>query len=546
MNDRLHWTSIIKSLSLYLIFFLIMVFIISQKQNMHVDEVWSYVLANNPGEQSLKYLLPNGETIPSAGDFFTRYMEVDPDHRFDYRTVWDNQTGDVHPPFYYAILHTICSLFPGRWSKWMAALINIFAALGVLYFFRRLLSHFCDDPVIRTFLSISWILLAGFLHTVTFFRMYVLPMLFVTAATASLAERSGREAPADPVIPGNGRIAIRRVTAWLPLWLCIFLGALTHYYCTLYMILLCTIWGIYYLCNRHFREMTALIITSVTAGFSAVFVFPGMIDHVLHSNHGVSAQAQLQERAGWFDRLAAFFRFLNDEVFGGLLGILALSLLFLMILHRITDKKTLQESHDAAFHGVAILLTGIVCGLYFLAVAVMASMKQDRYLFPIYAVLYATLLCAAYAFLKRELSSAGARSALIVLLAVLLSGSAARTSFPFLYRESAPAQAYADQNPDTDCILIYGENPWMINSDIYEIMRYASLTTFQKKAVDPERIKDVIGDHSETVIILIRVGDEDALLKQILEFLPQRYDADLLQTFTYGSSYRIRSAPADD
>ncbi|MFR6590175.1 MAG: hypothetical protein ACLURV_08710 [Gallintestinimicrobium sp.] len=35
------------------------------------------------------------------------------------------QTYDVHPPFYYLPLHTVCSLFPGRFSKWSGIGLNI-------------------------------------------------------------------------------------------------------------------------------------------------------------------------------------------------------------------------------------------------------------------------------------------------------------------------------------------------------------------------------------------------------------------------------------
>lgn len=40
-------------------------------------------------------------------------------------TVTRMQTYDVHPPFYYLLLHTVCSLFPGRFSKWSGIGLNI-------------------------------------------------------------------------------------------------------------------------------------------------------------------------------------------------------------------------------------------------------------------------------------------------------------------------------------------------------------------------------------------------------------------------------------
>ena len=41
-------------------------------------------------------------------------FRVLPGQRFQYGTVTRMQTYDVHPPFYYLLLHTVCSLFPRK------------------------------------------------------------------------------------------------------------------------------------------------------------------------------------------------------------------------------------------------------------------------------------------------------------------------------------------------------------------------------------------------------------------------------------------------
>ena len=50
-------------------------------------------------------------------------------HRFDYASVYYNQTQDVHPPLFYFLLHTVCSLFPGSFTKWTGLGMN-FVLLG--------------------------------------------------------------------------------------------------------------------------------------------------------------------------------------------------------------------------------------------------------------------------------------------------------------------------------------------------------------------------------------------------------------------------------
>ena len=51
---------------------------------------------------------------------FNEYLAVSPDDRFDYAQVYENQIIDAsHPPLYYALVHTVCSFFPGVFSKWL-------------------------------------------------------------------------------------------------------------------------------------------------------------------------------------------------------------------------------------------------------------------------------------------------------------------------------------------------------------------------------------------------------------------------------------------
>lgn len=58
-----------------------------------------------------------------------QYVMVAENERFDYATVYYNQTQDVHPPLYYFFLHTVCSAVPrklykvdGHWLKFLSFL----------------------------------------------------------------------------------------------------------------------------------------------------------------------------------------------------------------------------------------------------------------------------------------------------------------------------------------------------------------------------------------------------------------------------------------
>ena len=72
----------LKSLPVYLAFFLIIVLLFAMKTNYFVDEIWSYGLANN--DDSHIMLVESGKTYEDPEEPFLEWMTVKKGHRFDY------------------------------------------------------------------------------------------------------------------------------------------------------------------------------------------------------------------------------------------------------------------------------------------------------------------------------------------------------------------------------------------------------------------------------------------------------------------------------
>lgn len=107
------------------------VFSVSLKKGMHVDEYYSYGLSNYSGDDIFMHV-DLGKTYDDPAQPFLEYMAVQPGNGFSYGNVWKKQSADVHPPFYYVILHTICSLFPAKFSICLR-LSSILPFLAALY-----------------------------------------------------------------------------------------------------------------------------------------------------------------------------------------------------------------------------------------------------------------------------------------------------------------------------------------------------------------------------------------------------------------------------
>lgn len=97
--------------------------------------------------------------------------------------VWDNQAGDVHPPLYYAIIHTVCSMFAGKFSIWYAGVVNIFFAVLTLWTVRHLVNELTQSSEAVMWGTVFFVLSEGVLSGVSFFRMYIMAMFEVTFVT---------------------------------------------------------------------------------------------------------------------------------------------------------------------------------------------------------------------------------------------------------------------------------------------------------------------------------------------------------------------------
>ena len=91
--------------------FLVASYFCIQKQGFHYDEYYSYYSSN------VTYgLVPTDREWKDVAEIISEF-QVREGEGFRYGLVKTMQSYDVHPPLYYMILHTICSLFPGIFFK---------------------------------------------------------------------------------------------------------------------------------------------------------------------------------------------------------------------------------------------------------------------------------------------------------------------------------------------------------------------------------------------------------------------------------------------
>ena len=161
------------------------------KGGSHSDEVWSYGLANSyyqpfvyqrPGVGIDEAAEADGINLREwiSGSVFRDYITVQEGERFAYGSVWSNQTYDHHPPLYYLLLHTVCSLFPDSFSFGYGFFLScIFLTVTQLFLYKSARLILGDGRAAL----VACALYAGAraaLYTFTFIRQYsLLTMLTV-------------------------------------------------------------------------------------------------------------------------------------------------------------------------------------------------------------------------------------------------------------------------------------------------------------------------------------------------------------------------------
>ena len=354
---------------------LLMLLYAARKTGYHVDELYTYELANYPGGF---YALQDGY-LDAWHDGALFASALHPAQPFDYSIPWNNQKIDVHPPLYYCLVYTAESLLPGLGLPWVGLVPNFFCLLAgaaVLYAAaRRLTGRFW----------VSWLAAAVFLLNVgtqgmaLLTRMYALLMLetlLLAAAHLSLFR----------TVQNGGR------PRWV--WLALaatMAGALTQYFFLVFCFFFCGLFGLWLLAQKRWRTALAYAAAEFGGLAAAYLAFPTMKTHIFGGARGQQALGSFFSLSALGDWAASVGRVL--ALLGGQFGGAALWAFLLLLAAGILYKKGCRLRGDAVFAAM-LALAG---ALYILAINKAAPFEADRY----YVMIYGPLILAGAAVAAR-------------------------------------------------------------------------------------------------------------------------------------------------
>lgn len=503
---------------IYVVFAFLMILAVANKVNLNVDEVYSYGLSNST--QGMNITVEDGVTYYPSNTPWLNYMAVDPDARFRYDLVWRNQSDDVHPPLYYALLHTICSFFPNIVTIWFAALINIVFALGVLLFVRKLVFLLTQDEWVIKLTSLAFICSAGVLSSVTFLRMYIMAMFWTAALTYVVVKQIG-------------------VKINLKFCLSIFLyttcGALTHYYCIVYAVFLSIVYGCYLIYKKYWKEIGFLCLTQGLSAVVSIGVFPSMLAHIFSGYRGTQSFDNMFQGSfsDSLSRMNQFWRMFDKALFGDLLIYVICILIIFAVMNGWRSLYRFLSSADTITN-IRYLCIIFPCVLYLLLVSRIAVYIMDRYMSPVYGVAFAVVFSAVSGWCRKFIKTQYRNVLALVLVIVTVSGWRSMT-WPYLCQGSKSLLNTAAGYSETDCIYVY-DSAWKINSSYKEVANYHSVTFYHPNDLQQLSSSDLSTRYE---LIVVSIEDLEGVVDEVLKICPYLDAYEYLGSYGSADSYHL-------
>lgn len=566
------------------------VYFCCQKQGFHEDEFYTYYsTARTNG------LFVEDGAWMEREDYFNEFVVLK-GQRFQYGLVRLVQSWDVHPPVYYWIFHTVCSFFPGRFSKWFGLGINL-AAFGLSLFLLRILAMKITGRNEK--LSLLVCLFYGFtpavMSSVVFIRMYALLVVFVYLCAIlhiGVLEREGKESV--PSAEKNCEKAARSHADGLsfrkfllPLMVVTYLGFLTQYYYFIFLFFMGFAFCLYLLwrdrnlwnCIRYGGSQAVVFVL-------AYLTYPSWPGQMFRGQRGAQATSNFFDVSNTLTRISFFWELMEEYVFGKMLLPL-LIILFIMAVYLVwrrnagagagkmqSSEEQSREKQDSegqnwkkqsseeqnwkkqnseeqnrekqSWRGndrvVWILLFCAVSG-YFLAVSKTALLLGDtsvRYQMPVYGMavllLFGMIWKIAERFGKKGIVAASALVLLCMLsnLSALFSGRVV-----FLYPEAEERLCFAEEqaarNTPVICLYDAGQS-WCVWDCADEFFEYERIYFASQNDTAP--IADAVVAESEALVVYLSgTAEKQEQLQRILDSNPRLTEYELKYQEKYCDVY---------
>ena len=480
----------------------------TQKQGFHEDEFYTYYsTARTNG-----FYVENGKWMER--ETYRNEFVVLPNERFQYGLVKEVQSWDVHPPMYYWVFHTVASLVPGVFSKWIGLSVNLFfhgINLCLLAWLTHLVSK--KDWTITLLVNLVYGFSPAAMSGVVFIRMYEMLTTFVLLCAilhVRVVREDGERQAAQICGAGNGSggaacakgdgVGFPRAkqengessfraekgnndaqgrTVFLPaatlllMAIVTYLGFLTQYYYFIFLFFLAGAFCLWLLWRE--RKIWNCLRYGLAQGIAfglAYLTYPAFPGQMFRGQRGAQATQNFFDLSNTFERLGFFLDLLNGYVFGYFFFII------LIVMAALAVRVWRQRAQNPPRFGMAFWMLFFTAAGYFIAVsktALLLGNTSNRYQLPIYGIVVLLVVYACSTLWRQAVSLADVRRvageekkpgrlyrlcpAAIVFCLVVVASGYLFAEVVFLYPEARGAVALAREQAAADIPVVYVYRP---------------------------------------------------------------------------------------
>lgn len=483
-----------------LIVFVISAYFVSIKQNFHIDELCSYGLANNQFQMLVDdYKIYTGEQLVKD------YLAVHEGNQFDFANLFYNQAHDTHPILWYSVLHVICSIFVGNFSKWYGLIINCIFMIFVYWLMRHLLLIITKDKTISTIVPIMSMFLNAFINAITFTRMYIMlqaiSLAFVCLIIDKILDIRNKGLVANVDNQQDKTNIIYKERFYLLFILYTIFGALTQYHYIVIAFIISLIFGLFLLKYKEYKVLIKSIASGIIGLLVSYAIFPAMINQIFTNTNSLHSLSNGKRSIDILDNLLGFFSLWRNAFFGNqIVFITIIAIIFVLIVLSIfrLNKKSNNSIISAIIDNdnilVLIILT-IVSIAYYIIISSTATLIFSRYLFNIYPIVAIVLFGAIYLLLYHLNNKTRFISLLFILICIIFSNMKLPTH---LYYEQKEMIEFMQEHKDIKTIMTYYDakdstNIWKLPYPLYDIKdmeQVVFVNTNNNSWEDNEALKD--------------------------------------------------------
>lgn len=356
---------------------IVILFWTNEKAGFHHDEILTFQLSNDLEQ-------PEKLTISWKSDFlnqwheaayFQKVLAAQAGHTFDYAGVYEKQTHDVHPPMFYYGVHTMSSMFPGVFSKWLGIIPNIVYFVITQIAIYAIGKRICKSEWFSLLIVAAYGFSTVAISSVIFIRMYALMTMWAVLAVYC-----------------HLRIYEdwRKLRWYVLAGILTFMGMNTQYYFVIFQFFVSACCFLWLICSRHYKNALAYAV-SILAGFGATILYwPSIIKHIFSGYRGTQAFDNLLDGN---NRLSGFLLRIGNMMANGWTAAILFGLALLCALAFFCKRRNDTENNDVGRISLITMLV-TVCG-YILIVTRLAPYADIRY---IMAVLPLLVICVLWAF----------------------------------------------------------------------------------------------------------------------------------------------------